>query len=114
MNAVKLEVQERLALLGLLSADEEHYEALKTLRRAKEMLAFTPEEIEALDFKQNVVDGKMQFTWNTDVGPSMLRDIPVDEWTTQRIRRLLSAEEAEGKLKDRHVTLYEKFVIDYL
>ncbi len=111
---MKLEIHERLALLSLLTTEEEHYEALKTLRRAKEMLSPTPEEVDSLQFEQNVVEGKVQFTWNTDVAQNMVRDIPVDEWTTHRIRNLLQKEEDAGKLKDRHVTLYEKFVIDYL
>ncbi len=111
---MKLEIHERLALLNLLTAEEEHYEALKTLRRAMEMISFTPEELEGLKFDQKLVEGKVQFTWDTDIAQNLVRDIPVDEWTTHRIRNLLQKEEDAGKLKDRHVTLYEKFVIDYL
>ncbi len=79
-----------------------------------EMLSPTPDEVESLKFEQNVVDGKVQFIWDTNIAQNMVRDIPVDEWTTHRIRNLLQKEEDAGKLKDRHVTLYEKFVIDYL
>ena len=41
---MKLEVHERLALLTLFPKDGD-YAALKTFRRAKEMLSFTPEEM---------------------------------------------------------------------
>ena len=42
---MRLEVHERLALLTLLPSEGD-YSALKTIRRAKEMLSFTPEEME--------------------------------------------------------------------
>ena len=39
-----LDVHERLALISLLPAQED-YKALKTIRRAREMLSFTPDEM---------------------------------------------------------------------
>jgi hypothetical protein len=41
---MKLDVRERLLLVTLLP-DKGEYPALKTIRRAKEMLSFTPDEI---------------------------------------------------------------------
>ncbi len=109
-----LEIHERLSLLEILHEDEERYEALKTLRRAREVLSFTPEEIQGLNFRQEPTkDGKQAFLWDTDKSGGFMRDIPIDEWTTQRIRARLIKMEDTGKLKDRYVTLFEKFVVDY-
>ena len=104
-----LEIQERLALLELLPREGD-FAAIKTLRRAREMISFTPEENEALKFEQK---GEGLLLWNIEAGVEMLRDIPIDEWTTNQIRQILIGLSNDNKLTDMHYSLYEKFVVAY-
>ena len=103
-----LEVQERLALLELLTREGD-FAAIKTVRRAREMIDFTPDERQELKFEQKGTT----LVWNLEVGIEMLRDIPVDEWTSNKIRDILINLSNENKLTDMHFTLYEKFVVNY-
>lgn len=105
-----LEVFERFSLLELLEKDEDHYATLKTLRRAREMITFTPDEVKTLGLRQNA-QGALE--WDTRKATGMARDLPVDEWTTNYIRSVLVNLEQLGKLKERYVSLYEKFITDY-
>ena len=103
-----LEVQERLALLELLPREGD-FAAIKTIRRAREMIDFTPEERMALKFEQK---GTV-LVWDIPKGIELIRDIPVDEWTSNKIRDTLINVSNEQKLTDMHFTLYEKFVVNY-
>lgn len=104
-----LEVQERLALLELFPKEGD-YAAIKTLRRAREMISFTPAEQKELEFENR--EGGL-LVWNVQKGAEMVRDIPVDEWTTNKLRDILINLSNDNKLADMHFTLYEKFVTNY-
>jgi len=108
---MKLSVRERLGLLELMP-QEGGYAALKSLRRAKETLAITPEEAKEFDFIQTPVPGgKFSFTW--DVGKEKIKEIPIDEYTTDTVRDILVKKEKEGKLNEQTFSIYEKFVVAY-
>ena len=108
-----LEVHERLQLLQMLPT-EEKYEALKTIRRMKEMLSFTPEEVEILNFKNTTnPNGSVVTKWDVDKVNKVVKDIPVDEYMTNLFRKQLAEKEAKGKLNEQLMSLYEKFVIMY-
>ena len=107
-----LEVHERLALLQLLP-QEGDYKALKTIRRAKEMLSFTPEEQKIMEMKNNVVDGKPQLTWNAGKVNEIAMDVPIDEYITNLFRVALAELNNKGKLTEQTMSLYEKFVVMY-
>ena len=104
-----LEVQERLALMELLPKEGD-YAALRTLRRAREIIAISPDESKELQFEQKQ-DGIL--VWDPEAAVGLVRDIPVDEWTTGTIKQLLINLENEGKLRDMQLSLYEKFVVNY-
>ena len=104
-----LEVNERLALMELLPREGD-YAAIKTLRRAREMINFTPEEDKELDFQNK---GNNILVWDVEAGEKMVRDIPVDEWTSNTIRDILINLSNEQKLTDMHYSLYVKFVVNY-
>ncbi len=104
-----LEVNERLALMELLPREGD-YAAIKTLRRAREMINFTPEENEELDFKNK---GNNILVWDVEAGEKMVRDIPVDEWTSNTIRDILINLSNDKKLSDMQYSLYVKFVVNY-
>jgi len=110
---MKLEVHERIALLGMLPKEGD-YAALKTIRRAKEMLSFTPEELEFYELRSNVgPDGKSQVNWNKDKASQQVKDVPVDEYTMNVIRNALAELDRKRKLTEEHMSIYEKFVVMY-
>ena len=104
-----LEVQERLALMELLPREGD-YAAIRELRRAREMINFTPEENEALKFEQK---GEGILVWDVKAGVDLVRDIPVSEWATNQIRQKLINLSNDKELTEPHFSLYEKFVIQF-
>ena len=104
-----LEVQERLALLELLPREGD-YASIKTLRRAREMISFTPEENKELEFENK---GNNILVWDVEASEKMVRDIPVDEWTSNTIREILINLSNEKALTDMQYSLYVKFVIHF-
>src|SRR3990167_591510 len=112
-NIMRLEVHERLALLTLLPAEGD-YAALKTIRRAKEMLSFTPDEMNFYEIK-NVpgADGKLQTQWSSAKAAEEIKDCPVDEYTMNVIRDRLADLSKRKKLTEQYMSVYEKFVVAY-
>ncbi len=106
---MKLEIHERLALLELLPKTGD-YVALKTIRRAREMIGITPEEQAKLNFREVEVQGQAQIAWDIEVAGEMSVDVPIDEWTTDKIREILVGLNKKEEIADRTFTLYEKFV----
>jgi hypothetical protein len=110
---MKLEVHERIALLQILPKEGD-YAALKTLRRAREMLSFTPEEIQLYEITSGIgPDGKPQTSWNSRKAAENIKECPVDEYTTNLIRDALQDLSKKRKLTDDQYSLYEKFIIMY-
>ena len=110
---MKLVVHERIALVGLLPMKGD-YAALKTLRRAKEILSFTPEELELYEIKSVAgPDGKPNITWNAEMASKHVKDCPVDEFTTNVIRDKLAELNKKRELTEQYMSVYEKFVVDY-
>ena len=108
-----LEVHERLALLQLLPNKGE-YAALKTIRRAKEMLTFTPEEQKTLEMTStNSAAGVPQVNWNPSKINEVVQDCPIDEYTTNLFRDALAELNKKGELTEQTMSLYEKFVVMY-
>lgn len=105
---MKLEVHERLLIPSLLPK-EGTYSALKTLRRAREMVSFTPDEVKFYELRED----KGQTVWNQQRAREQVKDCPVDEFTTDLIRSKLAEMNAAGMLTDDYLSLYEKFVITY-
>ncbi len=104
-----LEVQERLALMELLPREGD-YASIRELRRAREMISFTPEENKALDFKDK---GGGILVWNIEKGAKMVRDLPVSSWTTSTVQQVLINLSNEKTLTEMQLSLYEKFVVNY-
>lgn len=110
---MKLEVHERILLLNLLPK-EENYAGVVALRRAKEMLSFTPDEQVYYELKSVPgPDGKPTVSWNAQKATSQVKDVPVDEYTTNVIRNELAKLDKTKKLTDQHISVYEKFVVMY-
>jgi hypothetical protein len=110
---MKLEVHERIVLVSLLPSEGD-YAALKTIRRAKEMLAFTPDEMKYYEFSDVIgPDGKPNVHWSPEKASKAVKDCPIDEYTTNLIRDKLADMNKRLKLTDQYMSLYEKFVVDY-
>jgi hypothetical protein len=110
---MKLEVHERLTLLTLLPKEGD-YAALKTIRRAREMLSFTPAEVEFYQMTTGTApDGTPQTHWNTAKAAEAVKDCPVDEYTTNLLRDRLAELSRKKKLTEQYMSVYEKFVLDY-
>ena len=110
---MKLEVHERLALINLLPKEGE-YAALKTIRRAKEMLSFTPAEIEFYQLRTLMgADGQPSTQWSSEKAAESIKDCPVDEYTMNVIRDKLAEMNKKRKLTEQYMSVYEKFVVDY-
>ena len=112
-NIMKLEVHERIALLQLLPKEGD-YAGLKSIRRAREMISFTQDEVVFYEITAGVgADGKPSTSWNPNKAQEQIKDVPVDEYITNLIRKTLSELEHKGKLNDQTFSLYEKFVVMY-
>ena len=105
---MKLDVRDRIALASLLPS-QGNYEALKTIRRAKEMVAFTPEERELYKLERNGDN----WSWDGEASALNVKDVPVDEYITNLIRNKLAEMNNKQELTEQFMSLYEKFVIAY-
>ena len=97
-----LTVIERLILMNLLP-NEGTYVNLKLVRVAREELSFSDEEVRLLQFVQ---DGE-QVKWNMEA--NILKDVTLGEVVTIMVVDSLKKLDGEGKLKNEHFTLFEKF-----
>ena len=108
-----LAVHERLALLNMLPS-EGGYEELQTIRRTREMLSFDQDESKSINLRnEKDAMGNPVVQWDTENANKLAKDVPIDEWTTNHFRKKLAELEANGKLKEQLMSLYEKFVIMY-
>ncbi len=106
--SMKLEVHERMALLPLLPG-EGTYSSLKAIRRAREMISFTPEEVKF--YELTTADGTTQ--WNTAKANEQIADVPVEEYITNVIRDKLVEINRKEKLTEAQLSIYDKFVVLY-
>ena len=101
---MELSVVERLILMNLLP-NEGTYVNLKLVRVAREELSFSDEEVRALGFVQ---DGD-QVKWNMEA--NILKDVRLGEVVTLMVIDSLKKLDEEGKLKNDHFSLFEKFCL---
>ena len=110
---MKLEVHERIALLQLLPT-EDGYAGLKSLRRAREMISFDGDELEFYEITSGYgPDGKPFTNWSPTKAMEQVKDVPIDEYVTDIIRKALVSIEAKHDLTEQTMSLYEKFVVMY-
>ncbi len=110
---MKLEVHERLAILQILPTTGD-YASLKTLRRAREMLSFTAKEVKFYKITSGIgPDGEPQTLWDPQKAKEQVKDIPVDEFTTNLVKKSLAELEGKQALNEQTISLYEKFIVAY-
>jgi len=100
---MKLEVRERLVLLSILP-EQGNFITLKVVRKLRESLSFSEEELKTYKFVQE--EGRV--SWDDKAEQSKLVEIGTQAKII--IQDALKKLDEEKKLKDEHYTLYEKFV----
>jgi len=105
----KLNLSERFALLGLLP-QEGNFATLKVVRKLKESLSLTEEEIKYYDLKQVATNGgETKITWSPEKALET-KDFEFGEFAEDMITSKLKQMSEEKKLGDKHFSIYEKFV----
>lgn len=100
---MKLDVRERLVLLSVLP-QEGNFITLKVLRKLKEVLSFSEEEIKQYNFVQN----EDKVTWDDKAEQS--KEIEIGEKAIDIIKEALKKLDEQKKLRDEHFSIYEKFM----
>ena len=100
---MKLDVRERLILLSVLPA-EGNFITLKVVRKLKDDLSFSEEEIKQYKFVQK----ENQVTWNDKVEQEKL--VTIGTQAKIIIQDALKKLDEDKKLRDEHFTIFEKFV----
>ena len=100
---MKLSVRERLVLLSVLP-QEGNFITLKVVRKLREGLSFSEEELKQYKFVQD----KGRVTWDDSVEQS--KAIEIGTQAKIIIQDALKKLNEDKKLKDEHFTIYEKFV----
>ncbi len=78
------------------------------------MLSFSPEEMEILSMETvPTADGKSNVTWDNDKVSEVVKDCPIDEYTTNLFRDELAKLDDKHKLTEQTTSIYEKFVVMY-
>jgi hypothetical protein len=107
---MKLNITERISLFDLLPK-EGHFADLITLRKARGIFALTEQEIIDLQYREEETqNGRVAYFDNNKAAEE--KDLPVDEWTTRTIQKALAKIEKDGKLSEKMMSLYMKFVIN--
>lgn len=107
---MKLMVHERFALLNMLP-EKSTYAGMKSIMRARGALSFTPEDIELYKMSRDTETGR--WDWDADAAEKHVLDIPVEEYIVQMIRQKLEKMDKDGNITQTHMSLYEKFILDY-
>ena len=98
-----LKVLDRITLLGVLPAQGD-YTTLKIVRKLREDLSFTEEELKDLSITQ--LDNRITWDQLADQG----KEVAIGEKATDLIVESLKKLDKEKKLTDQHYGLYERFV----
>ena len=100
---MNLSVKERLILLSILP-QEGNFITLKVVRKLREALSFSEEEIKKYKFVQS----GSQVTWDNTIEQG--KEIEIGEKATDIITETLKKLDEQKKLKDEYFSVCEKFI----
>lgn len=104
---MKLAVGERYVLLDILPK-EGSYTTLKIVRKLREALSFSEEDVKAFKLEEIPLgDGKINIRWDLTAPDA---EIAIGEKATDIIVRALQELDKQGTLTDREFSLYAKFI----
>ena len=105
----EMKLGERFTLLGFLPK-EGNFATLKVLRKLKETLSLTEEEIKYYEVKHvSTNGGETQITWNAQKAQEE-KEFEFGEFAEDLIVSKLKKLDADKKLEEKHFSLYEKFI----
>ena len=100
----ELTILERLLLLGILPPEGD-FTTIKIVRKLRESLSFTEDELQAHQIEQHE-DGRT--TW-IEGAP---KPVELGAKAVETVVKALEKLDKDGKVEERHVTLFEKFGLD--
>jgi hypothetical protein len=109
---MKLDVLDRVTLLGILPPSEGNYVTFKVLTNLKAELSFSEKEIKDYEIVQKPVEvnGKTEerIFWNNNKAKE--KDIEIGEQANKIIQDALKKLDEAGKINEQNASLYEKFM----
>ena len=106
----KLTIGERFALLGILPG-EGNFATLRIVRKLRENISLTEDEMKDFGVKQIQSNGGSQLTWDVNKA-TIEKEFEFGEFAEELIRTKLKELNDKDKLENNHFTIYEKFVED--
>ena len=106
---MRLSVPERMKLLELLP-EQSSYEGIVEIFRTVNLLRLTDDEAIAIEVQHNDEGGIL---FNQEKALTLIVDIPIGEWMTNTIRKVLRDKDDAGELDVNDMPLYDKFIVDY-
>lgn len=103
---INLNVKERLMAMVMLPK-EGNFLTLKEIRRVREDLSFTPEELDTYKIQQQQDGYKWDVAAGKEEKPFQLSDFSVD-----LLKKTLKELDAKQKLTEDHIPLYQKIIGD--
>jgi len=100
-----LSIKERLVLSMIMEQQAGRFDALKLIRKFREDLSFSEEEIKEINLRSE--DG-VGFRWDTD--KEVQKDIPINEVVQDMIKKQFQKLDREERLMEDHLDIYGKFV----
>jgi len=100
---MELNVKERIVLNMIMEPQSGQYATLKIVRKLREDLSFSEEEIKETGLEGNQDGG---LTWKK----SITKEIAIGEVAMGLIKKQFEKLDKEGKLHETHMDIYEKFV----
>jgi len=107
-RTMELSTKERIVLNMIMEPQAGRYDTLKIVRKLREELSFSEEEIKEFELKTVVTDEQQQTTWPPKHATTQ-RDVPLGDAAIQMIKDELDKLNGANELTPQHVTLFEKF-----
>jgi hypothetical protein len=108
---MKLSVLERLAAGNSVASKVGKFETLRIIRKGREALSFTPEELTKLNLQQTESTMKWNIEGAEEIGEV---DIPLDPFFIGLVKTELIKLNDKEELPDSWYSIYEKFVLNSL
>ena len=100
-----LNIKERLVLSMIMEPQAGRFDALKLIRKFREELSFSEEEIKKIDLR---IDEGKGYKWDPE--RSIEKDIPVGDVVLNMIKNQFLKLEREERLFEDHLDIYSRFV----
>ena len=106
---LKLNISERFALIGILPQKAD-YAGLKELRKLREKLSLTDDEVKEFEFKSTITPEGATSTWNSKKDREV--EVRVGEIVAEMVKTVLKDLNSKKELTERHMTLFEKLGLE--